>query len=214
MMDATTFAKTFVALVAMINPVGAVPTFLAITDGLAGKERRHMAWLAALAVGCLLGGAVIIGDSILRMFGVSMSAFRVAGGILLLLMAIAMLHGETAGGVRAASDEAAAAQADRKEVAIVPLALPLLAGPGSLSTMVLYSNQHPELLDKALLVLVAAMVGATAWLTLRAAGPIGLRLGRTGILVFTRLMGLFLAAIAVEFIMDGLTELLPGLAAR
>jgi multiple antibiotic resistance protein len=212
MMDASSFAKTLVALVAIVNPIGAVPTFLAITDGLARNERRHMAWLAALTVGCLLGGAVIAGDAVLRMFGVSMSAFRVAGGILLLLMAIAMLHGETTGAGRGAGDEEAASGPDRKEVAVVPLALPLLAGPGSLSTMVLYANLHPGFADKLLLIAVGILVAVAVWLTLRAAGPIGARLGRTGILVFTRLMGLFLAAIAVEFIMAGLTELLPGLA--
>lgn len=210
MMDLSDFAKTLLAMIAIVNPLGAAPTFLALTEDSDRAERLRMAWMAAVTVGCLLGGAVLLGDAVLRFFGVSMSAFRVAGGILLLLMAIAMLHGE-AGGSRAA--DARRDEDDRSQVAVVPLALPLLAGPGSLSTMVLYANQHPAAIDKLLLIVAGALVGLAVWLTLRAAGPIGARLGRTGILVFTRLMGLFLAAVAVEFMMRGLGELLPGLSA-
>lgn len=212
MMDVNEAAKALLALLAIVDPIGAIPTFLAVTEGCDRAGRRHVAAVAALTVGFLFAGAAFAGDAILQWFGVSMSAFRVAGGVMLFFMAIEMLHGDSNDRRKRDGEDEVSARQRNIQVAVVPLSLPLLAGPGALSTIVVYAGQHPRALDRAPLVLVAAAVGLVVWLTLRAAARIARRLGQTGILVFTRVMGIFLAAIAVEFITSGLVELMPGLA--
>jgi multiple antibiotic resistance protein len=210
MVDLSSFAKTFISLVAIVNPPGAIPTFLTITGRASSEEKHRMAGHAPIAVGCLLVGGVLAGQQVLGFFGITMASFRVAGGILLLLMAIAMLHGQAGGGARTSEEDQAAS--DRAGIAVVPLALPLLAGPGSISTVVLYSQQCGNWGDKLLLIAASLLVAVAVWVNLRLASRIAAKIGVTGIRVFTRLMGLFLAAIAVEFMVDGLMELLPGLA--
>jgi len=206
------FAKWIVSLVAMLNPPGAIPTFLAVSEGSNDRERRRMARIAGVAVVGLLVGAVVFGQTILGYFGISMSAFRAAGGILLLLMAISMLQGRMSPSKQSPEEtQDAEAASDKLGAAVVPIALPLIAGPGSISTAVIYANQCRSSLETVLLIVAALVVGALVWIVLSLAAPIGRRLGRTGIRVTTRLMGLLLAAIAVEFIATGLRELLPGL---
>lgn len=211
-MDPSEFAKTVISLFAIVNPIGAVPAFLAIASGATDREKRRMAAVASVAVLLLLVGAVFVGGHILRFFGISMASFRVAGGLLLLLMAIAMLHARS--GIPFGLPDAATGEFDEDKtgIAVVPVAMPLLAGPGSISTTVLYAHQCRSWTDRLLLVLATLVVAVAVWLCLRLAGMIGRRLGRTGVRIFTRLMGLFLAAIAVEFMVKGLLELLPGLA--
>ncbi len=212
MFELTLFAKWLVSLVAMLNPPGAIPTFLAVSEGSDDRERAGMARIAAVAVMGLLVGAVCVGQTVLGYFGISMSAFRVAGGILLLLMAISMLQGQMSPAKQSAEDsEDAEAAEDKLGVAVVPIALPLIAGPGSISTAVIYANQCRSALETVLLIVASLVVGGIVWIVLRLAAPIGRKLGQTGIRVMTRLMGLLLAAIAVEFIVTGLRELLPGL---
>jgi len=203
--------KTIISLFAIVNPIGAVPVFMSITAGRSATTRAKMARMAALAVLCLLVGSIFLGGRILLFFGISISAFRVAGGVLLLLMAIAMLQASPSA-TRYTPEETADAE-DREGAAVVPIAMPLLAGPGSISTAVLWSEQCRNLGDKGVLVLASLVVAVSVWVSLVLADRIGQRLGRTGINVLTRLMGLLLAAIAIEFVVDGLGQLLPGLAA-
>jgi multiple antibiotic resistance protein len=202
--------KTIVSLFAIVDPIGAVPIFMSITAGRSAASRAKMARMAALAVLCLLVGSIFLGGRILTFFGISISAFRVAGGILLLLMAIAMLQAAPSA-TRSTPEETADAE-EREGAAVVPIAMPLLAGPGSISTAVLWSEQCHSMWDKGILVLASLVIAASVLVSLLLANRIGRRLGRTGINVLTRLMGLLLAAIAVEFVVDGLGQLLPGLA--
>ena len=155
----------------------------------------------------VLIGACLFGNSVLYMFGISIASFRVGGGILLLLVAVSMFHAKRS---RQTPEEVIEAS-ERGGLAVVPLAVPLLSGPGAISTMIIYSAQEQGPAHIAILVAGSILLGVIVWVSLRLAVPIGNILGRTGINIVTRLMSLLLAAIAVEFIVGGLGKLLPGL---
>lgn len=209
MADWHVYLKMLSSLIAIVNPLLAVPMFITLTADQDLHTRHSVARRVAVAVAMVLSVTALIGTDILQFFGVSMAAFRVGGGILLLLMAIAMMHAQMSG-ARHTSAESEEAQA-KLDVAIVPLAIPLLAGPGAISTVIIYANQNNPWQHTILLGL-GLLVAGLVWGVLRAAIPISRALGTTGINIATRIMGLLLAAIAIEFITRGLVELLPGLA--
>ncbi|OIQ82062.1 hypothetical protein GALL_361630 [mine drainage metagenome] len=209
MTDWATLFKTGVALFAIVNPIGSIPVFITATHGSNAPERAHIVRMVALTVFLVLTTSVLIGDRILEFFGISIPSFQTGGGILLLLMAISMMHARQSG-IRQNEEEALAA-AEREATAIVPLSIPLLAGPGAISTMIIAAQQSGSLLGHVLLLLPVAAVAGLAWGMLRLSGPIASHLGTIGINIFTRLMGLILAAMAVEFIAHGLIGLFPGL---
>jgi multiple antibiotic resistance protein len=158
---------------------------------------------------CVLAAAALVGTQILRFFGISIPSFLVGGGILLLLLAISMLQARETG-MRQTPDEAEEA-AERDAVGVVPLGIPLLAGPGAISTMIIATHQSPGVLHHVLLLIPAAITAISVWLTFKTAGWISHRLGRTGINIITRVMGLIIAAIGVEYIYRGIIELFPKL---
>jgi MarC family membrane protein len=205
----TVYLKIFMAILAIVNPIGSVPLFISLTDNQGNPERRRTALVAAITTSAVLAGACVFGDSVLRLFGVSIASFRVGGGVLLMLLAISMFHAEPSRS-RQTPEEAIEA-GERNDVAVVPLAIPLLSGPGAISTMIIYGTQGRGPAHLAILVGASLLVGLTAWISMRLAIPIGSFLGRTGINIATRLMSLLLAAIAVEFIAGGLAELFPAL---
>jgi multiple antibiotic resistance protein len=209
MLSWTVYLKILIAMLAIVNPIGSVPLFISLTDNQGKAERYRTATIASITTAAVLAGAVLFGDGVLRLFGVSIASFRVGGGILLLLMAISMFHAEHSRS-RQTPEEAVEAE-ERGGVAVVPLAIPLLSGPGAISTMIIYTTQGQGPAHTAILVGGSLMVGAVVWVSLRLAIPIGSFLGRTGINIATRLMSLLLAAIAVEFIAGGIGQLLPGL---
>ncbi|MDD2466531.1 MAG: YchE family NAAT transporter [Desulfobulbus sp.] len=212
-MDVGTFNeyfKFFVALVAVVNPVGAVPVFINLTANQAIKERNTTGNIAALSVGIILLAVLFTGEAILRFFGISVGSFRVGGGILVLLMAISMLNAKMSN-IRQTKEEELDS-AVRESVAVVPLATPLLAGPGAISTVILHAQRHDSSLHYLYLSLaIIALAGVTA-LLMRLAPHISQWLGKTGINIVTRLMGLVMAAMGVEFIAHGLKQLFPILA--
>ncbi|MGE4559252.1 MAG: YchE family NAAT transporter [Desulfobulbus sp.] len=204
------YFKFFVAMVAVVNPVGMVPIFINLTASQDSKTRNTTGSTAALSVGIILLVVLFTGEAILRFFGISVGSFRVGGGILILLMAIAMLNARISN-IRQTKEEELDS-AVRESVAVVPLATPLLAGPGAISTVILHAQRHDSPLHYLYLALaIAALVGVTA-LLLRLAPFISQWLGKTGINIVTRLMGLVMAAMGVEFIAHGLKQLFPILA--
>jgi len=210
MPDTTEFIKIFVALIAVINPLGAIPIFITLTPGEDRESRRKIAKTSSLSATLILLVALFAGEWILAFFGISVSSFRVGGGILILLMAVSMLHAQLSPTVQTREE---AEESDRKnDIAIVPLATPLMAGPGAVSTVVLEAHKGTGMGHYALMSLAIILVGACIWTALHLAPMISQRLGKTGINVFTRIMGLILAAIAVEFIANGLKGLFPALA--
>ncbi|PKM44440.1 MAG: amino acid transporter [Gammaproteobacteria bacterium HGW-Gammaproteobacteria-1] len=204
------YAKFFAGLLAIVNPVGAIPVFIGLTEGLSAHRRHRTALLSASAVGAVLLAALFTGEAILGFFGITIASFRVGGGILILLIAISMMHARLSPAKQ--TDEEAQDAAEKESVAVVPLAIPLLAGPGAISTIIVYTHRSSAPMHYALLGLEILLMALIVWLVFRAAPLLSQRLGRTGINVLTRIMGLILAAIAVEFMANGLRQLLPGLA--
>ncbi|MBP8645378.1 MAG: YchE family NAAT transporter [Syntrophobacteraceae bacterium] len=212
MFAGTEYLKIFTALLVIVNPIGALPIFVTLTSHQSERERRRTAVVSAVSTGVVLIVACLLGDSLLQFFGISVASFRVGGGILILLMAIAMFHAQPSASKQ--TPEEAAEAGEKADVAVVPLAIPLLSGPGAISTVIIYAHQMPDWKHGALLVALCPLIAFIVWLTLRLAVPIGNALGRTGINIVTRLMGLILAAIAIEVIASGVAVLLPGLVGR
>ena len=201
--------KLTIALLAIVDPVAGIPVFLSATETDSQASRKRTARIVAVTVFCVLGAAALLGTEILRFFGISIPSFLIGGGILLLMMAISMLQAQESR-VRQTPDEAEEA-AEKDAVAVVPLGIPLLAGPGAISTMIIATHQSPGFVHQLKLLIPAAAIALVVWATLAAATRILQRLGRTGMNIITRVMGLIIAAIAVEYIYRGLAELFPKL---
>ncbi len=208
--DFSIFLTSFVALLAIVNPIGIVPIFLTLTAGDSEQDRKHTAHLSALSVGIILLLAAFAGEAILGFFGIGLPSFRVGGGILVLLMAISMLQAKQSR-IRQSPSEAEYAE-DKENVAVVPLAIPLMAGPGAISLAIIHGHQAVSLQNKFMLAGSIVAVALVALVSLHLAKPIGKALGVTGLNIATRIMGLILASIGVQMIAQGLLKLLPGLA--
>lgn len=203
------YLHIFTALFVIVDPIGAIPLFISYTRDQSTAERRVSARTAAIAVAAILLLSIFVGEDLLKLFGIGIPSFRVGGGILILLMAIAMLNARQ-GGARYTAEEGREGQ-EKDNIAVVPLAIPLLAGPGAISTTIIYAHNAYSLLDKTALVIAALLVAASVATALHLAERIANRLGRTGINIATRIMGLILTAVAVEFIAGGLIQLFPKL---
>jgi multiple antibiotic resistance protein len=173
------------------------------------EEMHRTALKAAVAVAVILTLSVWVGDYLLSFFGIGIPSFRIAGGLLVLIIAIAMFDARTS---PARHTDAEQAEAEVKnDIAVVPLAIPLLAGPGAISLTIVDAHQVVSFADKFVFSLGIVGVAAIVWVVLRLAEPIGKRLGTGGLNIATRVMGLILAAMAVQFMADGMLELFPGL---
>ncbi len=203
------YARNLVGLMAIVDPIGAVPLFIGLMPHATSGERKRTARNAAIAVAIILVGSMFAGEPFLRLFGISIPAFRVGGGILILLMALDMLkanHGRTR---HTAEEDAEALEAD--SIAIVPLAIPLMAGPGAISLVIVTANRAKDVVDYGALAISCLITALSIWVCLRLASPIRKLLGATGINIATRVMGMILTAIGVELITTGIRELFPGL---
>ncbi|HJS37687.1 MAG TPA: MarC family protein [Burkholderiales bacterium] len=208
MSSAADYLRFFVTLTAVVDPFLAVPFFLSFTASRSEAERRRLAQVVAFIVFVVLAVAVFVGEALLHFIGASLPAFRVGGGLVLLLMALAMLNAQ-AGGVRQSQAEAREMQEGELQ-GVVPLAMPLLAGPGAISTAIIAAEGGSPA-HQAMIVLCIAAVCVLSWITLRAAHRIAARMGTTGLNVATRILGLLLAAMAVQTMAVGLKQLFPGL---
>lgn len=200
--------KTTIGLLAIVNPIGGIPMFISATQGWSAHDRAKTARTVGITVFTVLFLSLFLGDRILDFFGISISSFLVGGGILVLLLAISMLQAKDSP-IRQTPEEAEEA-ADKHAIGVVPLGIPLLAGPGAISSIIIAAHHakggfigHTKLVIPILL--ISLLVWGIFLLSVRIAG----RLGTTGINIITRLMGLILAAMAVEFIAKGLGELFP-----
>jgi multiple antibiotic resistance protein len=198
-----------ITLAAILNPFAAIPFFLVVTHGDPGSRPR-VAAAAAVTVACVLVLSALAGDSVLTLAGTSLGAFRVAGGIVLLLMGLSML-GAQPGPVRQTREEASVA-AQQSSIAVVPLGIPLVAGPGSISAVIVQMQRGAGAGHLAAVLACIAAVSLACWLALRFAEAIGRTLGPLGLNVVSRLLGLLLAAVAIEMMANGVKQLFPGLA--
>jgi len=209
-MDALELIKAALTLFAIVDPVGVIPLFLLATQGYTLTQSHSAARIAALTVLGVLTLFTFLGEPLLLFLGIRLAAFSVAGGLLLLLLALSMVQAHVSP-QRQTQDEAAEAE-EKDAVGAVPLGVPLLAGPGAITHMIVAAGAAKgDVINQAALLVPVTLVALSVWLAFRAAPAIARRLGKTGIHVVTRLMGLIIAAISIEMIAGGLGTLFPGL---
>jgi multiple antibiotic resistance protein len=206
--------KPLIALLAIVNPIGAIPFFIHFTESFSRAERQRTIRISAFTAFVVIAASAVAGLRIIEFFGISIASFQVGGGMLLLLSAVSMLNAQPA-----ESKPHDVSEGERKidagaSIAVVPLTIPLLTGPATISTMVIYAERSRRWWEIAVLVGYGVVVGLATFAAFSASGRIARWLGRTGINVMTRLMGLILAAIAVEIMADGLGKLFPVLASH
>jgi multiple antibiotic resistance protein len=206
--------KPLIALLAIVNPVGAVPFFLAFTMGLSREQRLRTMRVSAFSAFCVIAVSGLAGLRIIEFFGISIASFQVGGGMLLLISSLHMLNAKPAESGKDDVDEGQARADAGDSFAVVPLTVPLLTGPATISTMVIYAEKTRSFTEHAVLVGYGVVIGLATYVAFAASGRIAKVLGHTGINVMTRLMGLILAAMAVELLADGLVKLFPILASR
>lgn len=210
MTEYSEYLKILVALVAIVNPIGAIPIYVSLSAEMSERERERMPSVIPVAVVSILMAALFFGELLLAFFGITIDSFRVGGGILLLILSISMLHAKNSA-TRHTTEEMQES-GDKESVAIVPLSTPLLAGPGAISSVILYSQKSSSVLHYTLIAVDILVLGFMLWAVFKLTPWISRNISKTGINIFTRLMGLVLAAIAVEFIANGLKGLFPVLA--
>ena len=194
--------SAFVTLLVVVDPVGLAPPFLAVTDGLSAKHRRQVAQRACLIAAAILFGTALIGDWLLRQLGITLPAFRVAGGLLLFAIAFEMVFGFRM--ERESNSAERAAEEHVHHIAAFPLAIPLMAGPGAITATVLLAGQAAgQPLRLAILLGVIVVVCAACLVAFLFAERIGKLIGVTGNVVLSRLLGVILAALAVQYVIDG-----------
>ncbi len=209
MIDFAYLLKTGVALFAIVNPIGSIPIFISASNGWSSKDRNRITNLVAITVFSVLSVAALMGEHILNFFGISIPSFQVAGGILIMLIALHMLNGKQRQSKQ--SNSSTSSLDDKDLLAVVPLSVPLLAGPGAISSIIIAAENHHNLISHLSLIIPISVVVLSAWIVLRLSGYIAHLLGVIGINIVTRLMGLILASMAVEFIAKGLAGLFPQL---
>jgi multiple antibiotic resistance protein len=201
---------SFVAtLFSMLNPIGAVGIFAGMTEGRSRGEVIGIAWTCASAVAIVLLIVTWSGSLIMNFFGISVDALRAAGGVIILLIGLKMLGNKSD---HKHSESEIDDAKSRGSIAVVPLAIPIVAGPGAIAAVLVAVHQHKEILGKVEISIAVACLAAVCGALFSAAQPITNKLGKSGMGVVTRIMGMILAAIAMGMLTEGLKALLPGLA--
>lgn len=199
--------KPLITLLAIVNPLAIVPFFIHYTQDFNRAQRKHTIWMASFSSFVVIATCALMGLDILKFFGISLASFQVGGGLLLLTAALAMLNAQPAE-AKTNEEELNIASA-RASIAVVPLTIPLLTGPACMSTVVIYAAKANSFWQLATLVGYGVVIAVATFICFSLATPIARILGKTGINVMTRLMGLILAALAVEVMSDGLIKLFP-----
>jgi multiple antibiotic resistance protein len=205
--------KPLVTLLAIVNPLAIVPFFIHYTQGFSRAQRRSTVLTASFTAFVVIASSALLGLQLLAFFGISLASFQVGGGLLLLTSALNMLNAQPAEAKRPGAEMAEGAEkaAMGASIAVVPLAIPLLTGPATISTVVIYAERAHDWVQLLTLVGYGVVIGLATAVSLSLAHVIARVLGRTGINVMTRLMGLILAALAVEVMTVGLLKLFPAL---
>lgn len=206
--------KPLITLLAIVNPLAIVPFYIHYTQGFSRIQRRRTVGVASLSAFLVIAASALLGIRILEFFSISLASFQVGGGMLLLTSALNMLNAQPAEAKPHTHElqDGAAKAAMGDSIAVVPLTIPLLTGPATISTVVIYAERAQNAFQLAALVGYGVVIAVATALCFALAGPIARVLGKTGINVMTRLMGLILAALAVEVMADGLHKLFPVLA--
>ena len=203
--------KPLITLLAIVNPLAIVPFFIHYTQSFSDAQRKRTIWVSSFSVFVVIAVSALLGLQILEFFNISLASFQVGGGLLLMTSSLNMLNAQPAEAKSNATElqDASERAAVGASIAVVPLAIPLLTGPASMSTVVIYADKAKTFWQLLTLVGYGVVIGLATALCFALAGPIARVLGKTGINVMTRLMGLILAALAVEVMADGLHKLFP-----
>ena len=204
--------KPLVALLAIVNPIGVVPFFIHFTQNFDRAQRQRTIRVSAFSAFVVISVSALAGLKLIEFFGISLASFQVGGGTLLLISSIQMLNAQPAETRKEDVSEGSSKADAGASIAVVPLTIPLLTGPATISTMVIYAEKTRHWWELAVLVGYGVVVALVTFIVFSAAGRIARALGTTGINIMTRLMGLILAALAVELLADGLQKLFPILA--
>ncbi|MDO9316325.1 MAG: MarC family protein [Burkholderiaceae bacterium] len=204
--------KPLIALLAIVNPIGVVPFFIHFTQNFTAEQRRRTIRVSAFSAFVVIATSALAGLQIIQFFGISLASFQVGGGLLLLISAVQMLNAQPAEARKEDVTEGSSKVDAGASIAVVPLTIPLLTGPATISTMVIYAEKTRHWWQLAVLVGYGVVVALATYAVFSASGRIARALGQTGIDIMTRLMGLILAALAVELLADGLQKLFPILA--
>jgi multiple antibiotic resistance protein len=203
MIEWTFIIKTTIALIAIVDPIGCLPLFLSLTGQHKKINKKNVVKITAITVFIILVTSLFLGDKILNMFGITMPSFQICGGILLLIMAISMMLGK-----HQIIESGQNGKSDKELIAFVPLSIPLLAGPGAMSNMIIAAHQAPNFVNQSFLVLPCLAVSLLIWLTLSFAENISKVIGAIGTKIITRVMGLLLGSMAIEFITRGVLDII------
>lgn len=209
--DVTEIVKIFLAFIVLINPSGALGLFLQVTKDYDDKESKKIAQIACVAVFVAIAVFAVLGELLLKALGISLGSFRVAGGILLLLIAIGMMSGGS-NPVKPKGNEVDVQTSSLTAVAVVPIAIPMIMGPGGISTVIIYSSHVQGIVGIAIILAIGLVISVFCYACLMAAGKISRFLGETGLNILGRIMGMLLAAVAVEVFIAGLKMIFPQLA--
>lgn len=202
MIDTTFLITAFVTMFVVIDPIGLAPLFVALTQGMSATARRKIAFRSCGVAIVLLVVFALLGEAVLEFIGISMAAFRISGGVLLFITALDMLFER-----RTKRREDKTGDDDHSDdPSVFPLAIPLIAGPGAIASVILLTGQRPGAEGLAMVLAVTAAVVILVMLLFLASGLIEKALGKTGITVVTRILGMLLAALSVQFILDGLRD--------
>ena len=203
--------KPLVALLAIVNPIGVVPFFIHFTSSFSKLQRRKTIFVSSFTAFVVIAISAIAGLKVIEFFGISLASFQVGGGMLLLISSMNMLNAQPAEAKSKTGEleDGAEKAAMGASIAVVPLTIPLLTGPATMSTVVIYAEKAKTFFQLATLVGYGVVIGLATALCFSLAQPIARVLGKTGINVMTRLMGLILAALSVEVMADGLGKLFP-----
>ena len=199
------FTYSFTALFAIMNPIGAIPTLISLTGDYSMEERHHVIKTSILMAGGMVFGFVVVGLYIFNILGINIDDFKVAGGFLLFKVAFDMLQGKTSNTklTKSEADE----YVERNAIGVTPIGTPLLAGPGSITTAILVNSKATDLSLKLSMFIGFLLVIVVSYILLMFSIPISKRMGKTGTMVVSRIMGLLLASIAIELITSGIISI-------
>ena len=204
--ELVTFA---IAMLAITNPIGNLAIFASLTANKSPKEKKKTAFVAGLAITIIMILVTWTGGLLLHAFGIDIASFETAGGVIIALMGISMLQAKTSE-IHHTKDEHEEAKT-KDSVAVVPIAIPIVAGPGAITTIIVNTHKYGTFEDKGLISIVCLGIAALLWLAFFFSAPVSRVLGQSGINIVTRIMGIVLTAIAFGMLTDGLKILLPGL---
>ena len=208
-LDFSTYFKFFIGLFALVNPVGIIPVFISMTSYQTAVARNKTNLTANLSVAIILWTSLFLGNSILQIFGISIDSFRIAGGILVVSIAMSMISGKL--GEDKQNKQEKTESVIRDSVGVVPLALPLMAGPGAISSTIVWGTRYNDWWHLLGFSVAIALFAFSCWALFRIAPWLVRMLGQTGINVITRIMGLLLMSLGIEFIVTGIKSIFPGL---